>query len=108
LLSPEHASIIERYGWSKDSVKKYIWQRAKIPANRHSNQNQIRHEGVQADHWKWLLNRPPADFDDLLLPVVETPDRYQVVVVGGPVGKTMTFSCSSNFLPVEIKNRTAS
>ena len=107
LLSPEHASIIDRYGWSKESVKRYIWQRSKIPASRHSNQNQLRHDGVRANHWKWLLQRPIRELEDMLLPVVETPSSYQIVVVGGPVGKTLTFSCSDRFLPVEVKNRAA-
>ena len=41
----------------------------------------------------------------MVLPVVETPDLYQVVVVGGPVGKSLTFSSGDRFQPVQIANR---
>ena len=106
LVSPEHASILGRYGWSKDSTKRYVWQRSKIPANRHSNQNQLRHEGVIANQWKKFLKQPERELEKYLLPVVETPDQYQLVVVGGPTGKSLAFSSSNNFTPVEVKNRT--
>ena len=60
---------------------------------------------MRADHWKWLLERPTGEMDDMVLPVVETPDLYQVVVVGGPVGKSLTFSSGDRFQPVQIANR---
>lgn len=106
LVSPEHASILGRYGWSKDSTKRYVWQRAKIPASRHSNQNQLRHEGVIAKHWKQFLNQPAAVLEKTQLPVVETPDLYNLVVVGGQAGKSLAFSSSNKFAVIEVKNRT--
>jgi len=106
LVSPEHASILARHGWSKDSTKKYVWQRARIPASRHSNQNQLRHAGVIANHWKKFLKQPSAVLDKTLLPVVETPDLYNLVVVGGQAGKSLAFSSSNKFAVIEIKNRT--
>jgi hypothetical protein len=107
LLSPEHASILERYRWSKDSVKRYIWHRAVIPANRHTNQQKFMHGDVIGNHWKKFLTLPESEMEKVKLPVVETPDLYEIVVVGGPTGKSLTFSYTPGFHPVEIKNRAA-
>ena len=106
LLSPEHANIISRAGWSKESVKRYIWRRASIPASRHSNQVKMRHEGQIADRWKELVSQPESEQEKTTLPVLETPDKYEIVVVGGEVGKTLTFS-NRHFPPQEIRHRAA-
>lgn len=107
LLSPEHASIIQRHGWSKESLRRYVWHRAVIPASRHTNQNQLRHEDVVGSHWKKFLKLPESEMEKVMLPVIETPDLYQIAVVGGPVGKTLTFSFTGAFRPVEIRHRAA-
>ena len=105
LLSPEHASILKRYGWSKESVKRYLWHRARIPANRHTNQIKLMHGDVIGNQWKQFLKLPDSEMGKIQLPVVETPDLYQIAVVGGPTGKTLTFSYAPGIQPVEIRNR---
>ena len=106
LLSPEHANIIGRHGWSKESVKRYIWRRASIPGSRPSNQVKVRHDGLIADHWKWLVEQPESEQEKTILPVVETADKYESVVVGGVVRKTLAFS-GGHYPPQEIKHRAA-
>ena len=105
MISPEHASILERYGWDKESVRRYVWHRSEIPAARHTNQIELMHKDVQGKHWQWYLNMPQEQKERLMLPVVETPDRYKIVVVGGVTGKSLSYSFMGAYSTTEITDR---
>ena len=107
MISPEHASILERYGWDKESVRRYVWHRSEIPAARHTNQIELMHKDVQGKHWQWYLNMPQEQKERLMLPVVETPDRYKIVVVGGVTGKSLSYSFMGAYSTTEITDRAA-
>lgn len=77
LLTPEHARIIAASGWSKSELQQRLYDRAKMPfkaliANKSSEAMMKAHPELS-----WLKNNP-----EFLLPIVETPDCYDVVVAG--------------------------
>jgi hypothetical protein len=91
VLSPILAQTIARGGWSKDDVKRYLFEHARVPAWR-----------VEAITDKWTdhpigslkqqayLGRIPqvfAESDDpnRLVPIVFGPDDFMVVVSGDPL-----------------------
>lgn len=74
-LTPEHAATIADDGWSKDDVRRYIFEYARIPSEK------FRASGMWGMHQapKWLqLTRPGIG-----IPVVAAPERVVVMVLGG-------------------------
>jgi hypothetical protein len=101
VLSPILAETIARGGWSKDDVKRYLYNHACMPAWR-----------VEAFTEKWAdfrigslqrqvnLGRLPQDFhesDDAnrLVPIVLEPDDFVVLVSGDPL-RTNAYAFAHN------------
>jgi hypothetical protein len=91
VLSPILAQTIAAAGWSKDEVKRYLFDHARIPAWR-----------VEAITDKWAdfpigslkqqvnLGRLPKEFHESedpnrLVPIVLEPDDFMVLVSGDPL-----------------------
>ena len=91
MMCPEHASICAKAGWSKRSVKEYVHQHARINARLAANWGRLTPSRMRPE-WRWLLTRSPAELDQMTLPVQESAASYDIVVVGGPAGKSMVFS----------------
>ena len=101
VLSPILAETIARAGWSKDDVKRYLYEHARTPAWR-----------VEAFTEKWLdfrigslerqvnLGRLPKAFHqsndpNRLVPIVLEPDDFMVVVSGDPL-RTNAYAFAQN------------
>jgi hypothetical protein len=91
MMCPDHASICAKAGWSKRSVREYVHHHARINARLAANWGRLTPSRMRPE-WRWLLTRSPAELDRLTLPVQESADSYDIVVVGGPAGKSMVFS----------------
>jgi len=74
LMCPQHATIISKEGWSKEQVKEYLFDNARIPYER------------------WKLNLRTVHFNDPwyqkfrpgdMVPVVDSPKNIIIVVAGG-------------------------
>jgi hypothetical protein len=76
VLGPEHATIIARDGFSKQDVKKYLFEKARLPLTCLSKGNIER-----------FLKNHPERFAKLgkndKVPLVDDPDEIIVVVAGG-------------------------
>ena len=90
LLTPQHARILARAGWSKPMVKKYVHEFARVPAYRHP----VFHEGGG-----WTLGRPEAVPSNAMDPVaiVPSPEHLKVLVTGGP-GAFLGLVCGSGMV----------
>jgi hypothetical protein len=75
VLGPEHAAEIAAAGFSRQGVKEYIFQHARLPLGQLKDRG---HFGARS----W-----PEEFegqsDDFLVPLVSSPDRLLLVVAGG-------------------------
>jgi hypothetical protein len=69
-LSPEHAETIARDGWSKDDVKAYLFEHARVPLGR-----------LTAANRKRFFGDLPEEAE---APVVREAKDLIVIVVGGP------------------------
>lgn len=69
-LSPEHAAIIAGSGYSKQQVKEYLYEKARLPKASFSKS----HQREQFAGY--------ADADDVRL--LQGPDDFIIVVTGGP------------------------
>ena len=101
VLSPILAETIARAGWSKEDVKRYLYEHARMPAWR-----------VEAFTEKWLdfrigslerqvnLGRLPKAFHESndpnrLVPIVFEPDDFMVLVSGDPL-RTNAYAFAQN------------
>jgi len=77
VLGPQHAQAIALEGWSKDDVKRYVFENARKPLSK------VRQGGLwDIRYWpKWFA---PQEDDDAMIPVVLKPDDIVVIVAGGP------------------------
>jgi hypothetical protein len=85
-ICPEHVDIFHGHGWDKARVKRELFKHARMPYKTLSI-NKVP-EAIQIAHPElaWLEDSP-----DTMLPVVEEPDCYDLVVVGGTVGRGALF-----------------
>lgn len=86
-LSPEHAAVVARDGWSRADVQRFIFERAALPMERWSRENI---HGRFRD--KYPEQYATADAAKTLIPLVRAPDRVLVVVAGGAGRHSATVS----------------
>ena len=104
MMCPEHAQICGSAGWSKNAVKQYIYQRCRISANRFVNKCRNIPEMVRPQ-WQWLLKLSEWELAQMMLPIMEHASDIQVIVVGGPAGKSMAYGCNVEPATALIKDR---
>jgi hypothetical protein len=76
VLGPEHAAIISKDGFSKKDLKRFLFERARIPVKNISKGNLERFKKNNPKRFMAL------NFDDSV-PIVDKPDDIMVVVTGG-------------------------
>lgn len=104
MICPEHAKICGDQGWSKNAVRDYVHKRCRISANRFVNKCRNIPEMVRPQ-WQWLLTLSEAELTQMMLPIMENPSDIEILVVGGPAGKSMTYGCNSEPATAVIKDR---
>jgi hypothetical protein len=75
-LGPEHAAIIGREGYTKDSVRRFLYQNARAPVARFA-------PGLLKGVLEFRAEVYPAVTPDTQLPIVEDPSHIQITVAGG-------------------------
>ena len=84
LLCPEHAATIAGEGYSKADIKRYLFENARLPLSRYSEENVRRRFQVKfGDRYK------NASLNELV-PMVQAPEKYILMVLGG-AGKHSAF-----------------
>jgi hypothetical protein len=90
LLSPIIARTIASWGWSKQDLKRYLYDHARLPAHQYER---ILRDWTMKPTWNLeeevRLGRVPKVFfesadSDRMVPLVWDPDDYMIVVTGDP------------------------
>jgi len=81
LLSPTHANAIAEHGWSRIDVRRYLYEKATVPAEMLQI---ILDDDRIMPSMRWVLDAAPGT----PIRVTGGSDWFHVVVVGGPVGKS--------------------
>ena len=76
VFSPEHADLIARDGWSKQDVRRYLYEHSKVPFERFSPENRQRIRLLRAS---WL----EREGDTGAVAVADSPDAIMFLVTGG-------------------------
>lgn len=85
ILSPDHAHRLAKGGWTKESIRKYIHERARMTLA------EAEPAGIYFRFGKELLKQLPRPIDrNTPIPVTDTPENLQIIVAGGPGNGTST------------------
>lgn len=96
LMAPEQARNVARGGFSKYAVKQYLFNNALLPWG--VIKNAIPEEWVEPG-WKWLYGKP----DDYMVRIAREPEQFDVVVIGGPVGKSQAMPLFGKSVTVGVR-----
>jgi hypothetical protein len=83
LMCPDHARNLKQDGYTKQSIREYMAKNSKIPL-KHMLASSLLSQDSLPGSSQWFLKMDP----DTLIPTIPEPDIVQIVVVGGPTGKS--------------------
>jgi hypothetical protein len=84
VMSPEHAATVAAGGYSKADAKRFLYEHARLPLGKFSKENIERRLRVK------FPERFAKAGMDALVPMVQAPDDFMIVVIGG-AGKHSAF-----------------
>lgn len=104
LLPPLHAQALADGGFSKKAIRDFLYHTVTQSA-RQLLQSARKLQDKILPQWRWLAQMPEWEAEKILLPVVESPDLYHIVVAGSDRPKDLV--CPLYTLPttVEITDR---
>jgi len=85
-ICPEHAQIFARAGWGRRQIQEALYRLARLPFRTAMLNKEAKAMAVAHPELTWLHDHP-----DLPIPVVETPDCFDIAVVGGAAGRGAYF-----------------
>jgi hypothetical protein len=85
-ICPEHVDIFTEHGWDKARIRQELFKHARVPYSTLSINKVPEAIDIAHPELKWLRDSP-----ETMLPVVEDPDCFDLVVVGGTVGRGALF-----------------
>jgi hypothetical protein len=74
-LGPEHAGILGRDGVTKDQVREYLFEHARVPIDRITDEHMARRQSTPAQYGEWDGKSP--------IPIVKAKENILLTVVGG-------------------------
>jgi len=101
VLPPILAQVLAKAGWSKDDLKKYLYNHARMTAKRVETYTETWADfPIQSLKHQVNLGKLPADFyasDDpeRLVPIVLDPDDFMVLISGDPL-RTNAYAFAQN------------
>ena len=84
-LGLEHARTIAKHGWTRHDIKSYLWMHSGNSFRAHSRDH--RYGKVYNRNLPKWYKRGPDD----RIPIVESPDRIHMFVIGGDAGRFSAF-----------------
>jgi hypothetical protein len=89
LMPPDVARPVGAQGFSKRGVKEFIHAHANASLGKMTQYMPLKGEARVAAHWRWLESLSEKERLEITVPVLESADRYDVLVVGADRAKTL-------------------
>jgi hypothetical protein len=77
ILGPEHAATVAASGWSKNDLRRAVWEAARVPLSRFSEENLHRFRAITPERF---ADQPP----ETPVPICARAEDLMVIVAGGP------------------------
>lgn len=107
VLSPEHAATLAREGWSKDDIRKFLWETARAPfwAMPPMVDGVCSITSCCPENFpKEFLAQVGEVTPDTMIPICKSPDCIEIVVAGGPGKQSQWFPfVFSPVPPISVK-----
>lgn len=104
VISPLIAHGLSSEGWSKDEVKFYLYENARVPLERVQRYQHLRYgrdqEAADPYYWPKWLN---VDEPNISVPVVRDPKNMLILVAGDPARSRSAFCPARPYNPPVIK-----
>jgi hypothetical protein len=85
-ICPEHAQIFARAGWGRRQIQEALYRLARLPFRTMMLNKEAKAMAVAHPELGWMHDHP-----ELAIPVVETPECFDIAVVGGTAGRGAYF-----------------
>ena len=99
LICPEHAQVFDKAGWSRKDLQEAMYQAARMPFETLMLNKESKALDAAHPELRWLYENP-----DVLVPVVEVPDCFEIAVVGGNAGRGTYFYGAGGPVTVPIED----
>ncbi len=86
LICPEHAEIFDKAGWNKERIRQAMFAKGRMPFEKIMLAKEKKAMALSHPELMWLWESP-----ETMVPVVEDPECYEIVVVGGGAGRGAFF-----------------
>lgn len=86
MICPEHAQIFNKNGWDRGRLQEEMHKRARVAFKDLMHIHEPKGFEIAHPELQWLWDNP-----DVMLPVLETADCYNVAVVGAAAGRGAFF-----------------
>ena len=87
LVCPLHAAVFRKHGWSKQDIREYMFQHARMPFGNLIANKEIPSFRTTHPELQWMWDKP-----ETLVPVFEAPESLEIVVAGATSGARSTYS----------------
>lgn len=101
-MPPDVAGPVGAQGFSKRGAKEFIHLHANASLGKMIQYMPLEGEARVAANWKWLEGLSEQERLDMTVPVLESADRYDIVVIGADRAKTLVMPSGPSSVTVGI------
>lgn len=83
IIPPTPAAMLAKEGWTKDKIRNYLWENARSPISWW-RRSYPRPALSIAQETEGFAQKYGPITPDTLIPMVDKPEKYKIVVIGGP------------------------
>lgn len=102
LMPPDVAQPVGAQGFSKQAAREFIHFHANASLGKMIQYMPLKGEARVSANWKWLENLSEQELLNVTVPVLESSDRYYILVVGADRAKTAVFPSGPSPVTVGI------
>ena len=102
LMPPDVAGPVGDQGFTKDDARTFIHHHAKNSLGKMIQYTPIKGEARIAAAWRWLENLTEQEILDIEVSVLDSPEDWNIVVVGADRAKTAVMPTTDNIATVGI------
>ncbi|MDA1349818.1 MAG: hypothetical protein O3A47_13285 [Chloroflexi bacterium] len=102
LLPPDVAAPVGAQGFTKRGAKEFIHMYANASLGKMTQYAPLENEARVAAHWRWMKSLTERELLDVMVPILESADRYDILVVGSDRAKTAVMPSGPSAVTVGV------